>query len=943
MNGPNFFQHEPANPSGACHFTAEGIVAPIRIALKSPISTLAYAMAARLEQDLAARVTVHLEDSGFGVSHRPELPAAVVSRLLSSLNPFRLEVEHPLPPDTEAASDMIVRLGWGGGAPLPSIRWFSPTPDFGRSLLQPLADLGFNTLFQGKMCYDFNIMVFGNHLHPFTRGILPWVLRQQGIEVAVFSEDMRDDHEVALILADPTATSADDLFDLELRCDDPSVALDWADRGLAGYRTASGRKFPKPMFLLDLGPLAIPRFHLARLALERALLERLTALGVDPHAHPLRIRAKKKKALEPYRARVVAHLPIAAWKAGRLRPYAKEHPERFDVIVRTDEPASCADFVAELRANGYRVIEEPIASVAQAQSGFAIAWGSAARSARHQMQIKHLSLALDKKIRAPFSLKHQQDADSGPNVHIHLPFALAASGRLDHLAGKGFDLRIHFFKSKDGWEELIAALRAMGFNQTEVREGFEPDLPSSGNNHLEFGGAPLRLVEYIQSLVQKEGIPDLILDKRWPDMDNDLWVFLREHPKMVEASSVATQGAIQGTNRWTTDDAAATLAASDLWVEPEDWNAVVPLRLVDGSTVTLGEWALPRRSDVPAACPWAPDPPADGYCLDAPTLATLEFLAGAVALREPALLEGYTATSKTSAVLYLAALLGQPVLRLNLNGMTDTQELIGKPWPAEGGGWRWQDGAAPIALREGYWLLLDEVNLAPPQILERLNSLLERQPTLMMSEHDGRRIAGTAAHPAFRVFATMNPAEFSGRNLLSPAWRDRFLAYRHCPVAGEREYWELLTYLIYGEQPAVRWRQAWVQAEASASPPFADLRALPQLRWRLRNWARFHASMTHLTGQDGARSAQLAVRRKEKPVFSRRGLGAALGYLQRCIQDNPAWTAAPEALFARLLERYYLSRMASAEDRDTVRQLAVATELGAVAMVAPETAMEVPG
>ena len=42
--------------------------------------------------------------------------------------------------------------------------------------------------------------------------------------------------------------------------------------------------------------------------------------------------------------------------------------------------------------------------------------------------------------------------------------------------------------------------------------------------------------------------------------------------------------------------------------------------------------------------------------------------------------------------------------------------------------WRWQDGLVVQAMKHGWWVLLDEVNLAEPQILERLNSVLERDP-----------------------------------------------------------------------------------------------------------------------------------------------------------------------------------------------------------------------
>lgn len=37
-----------------------------------------------------------------------------------------------------------------------------------------------------------------------------------------------------------------------------------------------------------------------------------------------------------------------------------------------------------------------------------------------------------------------------------------------------------------------------------------------------------------------------------------------------------------------------------------------------------------------------------------------------------------------------------------------------------------QDGKVVQALKEGAWILLDEVNLAPPEVLEALAPLLDR-------------------------------------------------------------------------------------------------------------------------------------------------------------------------------------------------------------------------
>src|SRR5262249_7264972 len=90
--------------------------------------------------------------------------------------------------------------------------------------------------------------------------------------------------------------------------------------------------------------------------------------------------------------------------------------------------------------------------------------------------------------------------------------------------------------------------------------------------------------------------------------------------------------------------------------------------------------------------------------------------------------------------------------------------------------WHWQDGLVVPAMKKGWWGLLDEVSWPEPQILERLNSVLETEPYLVLTEHDNSVLgpAGQAVHPYFRIFATMNPAEYAGRSVLSPAYRDRW-------------------------------------------------------------------------------------------------------------------------------------------------------------------------
>lgn len=71
---------------------------------------------------------------------------------------------------------------------------------------------------------------------------------------------------------------------------------------------------------------------------------------------------------------------------------------------------------------------------------------------------------------------------------------------------------------------------------------------------------------------------------------------------------------------------------------------------------------------------------------------------------------------------------------------------------------RFEEGALVTALRKGQWLVLDEVNLAPPDILQRLRGLLltyhTGKQTFVLSEHTGEEIV---PHENFRIFGCMNP------------------------------------------------------------------------------------------------------------------------------------------------------------------------------------------
>ena len=138
------------------------------------------------------------------------------------------------------------------------------------------------------------------------------------------------------------------------------------------------------------------------------------------------------------------------------------------------------------------------------------------------------------------------------------------------------------------------------------------------------------------------------------------------------------------------------------------------------------------------------------------------------------LLQGETSVGKTSLICYLAQLSGNKCVRVNNHEHTDLQEYVGSYTadPATGK-LVFREGVLVDAMRQGHWLILDELNLAPSEVLEALNRLLDDNRELFITETQET----IKAHPRFLLFATQNPpgGQYGGRKLLSRAFRNRFV------------------------------------------------------------------------------------------------------------------------------------------------------------------------
>ncbi len=362
------------------------------------------------------------------------------------------------------------------------------------------------------------------------------------------------------------------------------------------------------------------------------------------------------------------------------------------------------------------------------------------------------------------------------------------------------------------------------------------------------------------------------------------------------------------------------------------------------------------------------------FTLDQNTLETLETIATAVSLGQPCFLEGDTATSKTSAIEYLAMITNNEVVRFNFNGQTDTSELIGKFVPndsqlqiefesllqnkaslspqsriiidaAQEAGrtltefesqkiaaqeglaipeWRWQDGAAPQAMRgKGKWLIYDEYGLGDPSVRERTNPALEKNPVLVLTEKGGEKIGGEEEPVGenFRMFGTNNP-DYAGRIPLTPADRDRWTISKGVKSPSEDDYRAVAELAIFGEQPEVTVNGKLYKSEKT-EPLYPKLGELEGIRDFAAKAAKLHHEISEMARTPG----KLRRGSKETYTFTRRGFAEFFNYLEnRAIHDRHSGQILtiendPKSIILRALKLYYTDKIKDEADQQKITDL----------------------
>lgn len=774
------------------------------------------------------------------------------------------------------------------------------------------------------------------------RDLIRWRAARLGLGVPTDKKEWSDeDRDVLLHLVDPELVRLPRRMrpTIDIACDDLHATAELVRRlETAGFRARHGLANSLKDFSLRGVAFVDDERGLDRSELRLIVGNFLADQGVARDSHPLIIDETPMRSSATGPMRIA--MPLAAYRRGTLAPWHGDHPARFRIRLHTDRRAKLEGLSKRLRDAGFQKVS--IVDRTRPE-GEPIACLRTLREAPETLRI--LEEALASETAAGFVRPTLGGADATwelrhlpCHVDLHLPFEGARTDVVDAharlLIGRHGQKIALVTEDGRSLPALAAALGEHGITVTTRRDTCVSDC-------IRCGGTPIEAIAAIQSIIKSAIGLDVPVDREWPVFLEDVWIMLGaatlarlSHGAAPESSDAATAASATPAVTW------------ENWLEPAAPYAPRPFVEVTASAVRIGDTELARLVDGAADPALVPDlAPFALYCLDKTTAATLEHLARSVLRSEPCLLEGPTSTSKTSSILYLAALLGQPVVRLNLNGQTDTGELVGRYTPGPDG-WAFRQGVIVRALREGWWVVLDELNLAEPQVLERLNPVLETPPSLVLTEHDDRIIGGRGApvHPRFRIFGTMNPAEYAGRTAMSPAWRDRWLACRHASAPTEGDYLNLLIFLASGAHPNVRLDGVqWLGERAVAPyPKLAEAFASdPSVGHRLQQLARFHTGLeAAATGQTQA----LGSGRKERYVFTRRGLLAVVEDLERALGSGRPFVPA----LCAAIDRYYLQRLAPGEDRDIAQRLLAANGFGpppatrVPAKTAPERAKPTP-
>ncbi len=146
-----------------------------------------------------------------------------------------------------------------------------------------------------------------------------------------------------------------------------------------------------------------------------------------------------------------------------------------------------------------------------------------------------------------------------------------------------------------------------------------------------------------------------------------------------------------------------------------------------------------------------PDPERILPCLTASSHRALRLAQSAVLLGRPVMLRGPSGCGKSALARTLAAQWSLPVVEFSFTGETDKSDLTAVR-QMDSGQTRWNVQAFMEAVQSGYLVIVNEYNLAYPDVHSIINGLFDKAGLVTLP--DGSQFR---AHPQFRLVATAAP------------------------------------------------------------------------------------------------------------------------------------------------------------------------------------------
>ena len=154
-------------------------------------------------------------------------------------------------------------------------------------------------------------------------------------------------------------------------------------------------------------------------------------------------------------------------------------------------------------------------------------------------------------------------------------------------------------------------------------------------------------------------------------------------------------------------------------------------------------------------------------------------LVARVRYKRNVLVVGPTGSGKSDMIEKMAKAYEIPCVRINFSSGTSEGDLLGK-FVIKNGETVFADGYIPLAMKNGWWVILDEVDYAQPEHISCLQAVLEGK-ALVNIKNEGEIVD---PHARFRVFATANTKgrgdmtdSYNGTNFLNIAFLDRWTIF----------------------------------------------------------------------------------------------------------------------------------------------------------------------